>query len=1120
MPNVRCPACSAANPDHALFCLACGVRLALACPQCKTRNETAARFCVECGAYLLDGARGERAVATPRIRTPEHLVDKALASRNAIEGERKLITVLFADIRGSLELIVGRDPEVASQILERAIEVMTDSVHRFEGTVNRVLGDGIMALFGAPLAHEDHALRACNAALAMREAMSQQASAVRDAHGVTLQIRVGLNSGEVLVKAIRNDLSMDYDAVGETVHLAARMEQLASPSSIWLTADMFKLVEGLMEGRSLGPISIKGLPAMVEVVELVRAKLRRTWLWVGGRRGLTPFIDRDKERATLGDAAALAAGGKGQVVAVVGEPGCGKSRLLYEFATSATAKGWQVLEGHALSYATDITYYPIIALLKIYFGVEESDDARATRAKIVERLGKDDLLRAAMPACLALCELEVEGQEWRAIEPAGRRQRIRDMITTLLVQVSRTRPLILIIEDAHWIDAETEGVLDRLVDALADAKILLLVSYRPEYRDPWYGKPYYRRLRIDPLGSADATSLLHALIGSDPSTRPLARPLIERTGGNPFFVEESVNALLDDEVLVREGSTCRLVKAMTSVRVPATAHALIAARVDRLSFAEKRLLQSAAVIGRDFPIGLLRSVVDVAEPRMRAILGRLSDAEFLYQTGEFPEPEFMFRHALTHEVCYSGLLQATRVHLHARIVAAIEEQYADRLPGHFERLADHAYRGQVWPKAMLYARRAGTKATQRSANREALRYFEHALEAIGHLTEDRDKDLALVDTYLEMRAPLHRLGQLTRLLDYLRQAEPLASTLGDQARLSQTLYFQSHILWLVGDQAAAIKAGTHARDLAIAIGNGIVALRTDFQLGLCRYVMCDFTRAAEAMRDTLRRIDDPAFKTAYGQQTFMAIMALSYLLRALAETGGFTEALARADEALRLTQILNDPFDRLFTSMAIGYVHHMRGDDDKAIPYLEVALALCHSAEASLMIPPVGSFLGAAYAASGRTEEAIPILEDAVGRAAAVGSLIQQPQRHAMLGAAYLAAGRVSDALGCADSTERLAGELGEPGALAYAERLRGDALSSERPEEALEHYRRAIEIADGYLMGPLAARAQFAIGKLNARRGLVSEAAAELGAALERFRAMGMAPAVEKAEQALSALS
>ena len=548
------------------------------------------------------------------------------------------MTVLFADIKDSTELIRDLDPEAAQQLLDPALHHMMDAVHRYEGTVNQVLGDGIMALFGAPIAHEDHALRACYAALAMQAAMRDYTEEVRRAHGLELRIRVGLNSGEVVVRAIGNDLHMDYSAVGQTTHLAARMEQLATPGSIRQTAATLRLVEGLVQVNALGPIPVKGLTEPVEVFELVGASAVRRRLQAAVARGLTRFVGRETEIAALVQALARAGAGHGQVVATVGEAGVGKSRLIYEFVHSHRTQGWLVLEAASVSYGKATPYFPVVELLKRYMHVEDGDEPRTVRAKVTGHLlTLDEALQETIPALLALLDALPADSPFLTLDPPQRRQRTLAALKRVLLRESQVQPLLLVFEDLHWIDSETQALLDSLVESLPTAHMLLLVNYRPEYQHGWGSKTYYTQLRLDPLPPASADELLQALLGDDPSLAPLKQLLIARTEGNPFFLEESVRTLVETGVLVGEPGAYRLVKPLDSLQVPATVQAVLAARIDRLPAEEKRLLQTAAVIGTEVPLPLLQAIAELPEAALHRGLAHLQAAEFLYETRLFPD---------------------------------------------------------------------------------------------------------------------------------------------------------------------------------------------------------------------------------------------------------------------------------------------------------------------------------------------------------------------------------------------------------------------------------------------------------------------------------------------------
>ena len=672
----------------------------------------------------------------PLTYTPPHLAEQILTSRSALEGERKQVTVLFADLKGSMELLADRDPEEARQLLDPVLERMMAAVHRYEGTVNQVMGDGIMALFGAPLAHEDHAVRACYAALAMQAAVKQYAAEVQRSHGVPVQIRVGLNTGAVVVRAIGSDLHMDYTAVGQTTHLAARMEQMALPGSILLTQATLRLAEGYVQVTPLGPMPVKGVAAPIDVFELVGASGIRRRLQATAARGLTRFVGRDTELAALVQALARAEAGHGQVVALVGEAGVGKSRLVYEFVHAHHLQGWRVLESASVSYGKATPYFPVIDLLKRYSHVDDSDDPRTIRAKMTGQiLTLDETLHDTLPALLALLDALPADSPFAQLDPPQRRQRTRDALKRVLLRESQVQPLLLVCEDLHWIDSETQALLDSVVESLPTARILLLVNYRPEYQHGWGSKTFYTQIRLDPLPPARADELLQALMGTDPSLAALTPLLIARTEGNPFFLEESVQTLVETQVLGGERGAYRLAQPLASLQMPATVQAVLAARIDRLPPEEKRLLQTAAVIGNEVPLPLLQAIAELPEAGLQRGLAHLQAAEFLYETRLFPEREYTFKHALTTRWLTAACSRSGG----ARCMPASSRLWK-RSPGtgwlsRSNAWPHHALRGEVWDKALAYCRQAGEKAMARSAYREAVGSFEQALSALPHLPE-------------------------------------------------------------------------------------------------------------------------------------------------------------------------------------------------------------------------------------------------------------------------------------------------------------------------------------------------------------------------------------------------
>jgi class 3 adenylate cyclase/tetratricopeptide (TPR) repeat protein len=847
----------------------------------------------------------------PLTYTPAHLSEKILTTRAALEGERKQVTVLFADIKGSTELIAGLDPEEARTLLDPALRLMMHAVHRYEGTVNQVLGDGIMALFGAPLAHEDHAVRACYAALAMQEAMRRYTEEVRHTHGVEVQLRVGLNSGAVVVRAIGDDLHLDYSAVGQTTHLAARMEQLAPPGSVRLTADTLRLAEGFVQVTSLGLVPVKGLAEPVAVWELVGVTALRRRLQAAVARGLSPFVGRQPELEALQQALTGAGAGQGQVVALLGEPGVGKSRLVYEFLHSHHTQGWLRLESGSVSYGKATAYLPVCDLLKAYCHIEDRDDLRAVRAKVTGQiLTLDEALQDTVPPVLALLfEALPEGSPFLALDPLQRRRRTLEAPKRVLLRETQVQPLLLVFEDLHWIDSETQAVLDMLVESLPTARVLLLVNYRPEYQHGWGSKTYYTQLRLDPLPEASADVLLQALLGHGPALTPLTRMLIARTQGNPFFLEESVRTLVETGVLIGERGAYRLAKPLDTLQVPATVQALLAARIDRLAPEDKRLLQTAAVIGTEVPWPLLQAIADTSEEALYRSLAQLQAAEFLYETSLFPERAYTFKHALTHEVAYGSLLHERRRALHARIVEALETLAGDRLDDQVERLAQHALRGEVWEKALAYGRQAGDKAQARSAYREAMVCYEQALAALAHVPDSRTATEQAIDLRLGLRTTLNTLGEVPeRMLDHLLRAEALAQTLGDQLRLGRVYADMSINYRAAGDVDRAIVYGQRALAVATTLEHVSFQARVWLSLGQVYYDTGDYPRAIETLEWNVTTLQGALLYERFDATSTIAATSRARLGRCHAERGAFTEGLALAAEGLRIAETVNHPF--------------------------------------------------------------------------------------------------------------------------------------------------------------------------------------------------------------------
>jgi class 3 adenylate cyclase/tetratricopeptide (TPR) repeat protein len=1116
---MHCSRCQRENRPQAKFCEECGASLGRSCGHCGAALSTSAKFCTECGRPAGVPPELEIRFASPDAYTPKHLAERILTSKAALEGERKQVTVLFADLKGSMELLADRDPEDARKLLDPVLERMMEAVHRYEGTVNQVMGDGIMALFGAPVAHEDHAVRACYAALDMQIAIRRYAEEVRRTHGIEPQIRVGVNSGEVVVRAIGGDLRMDYTAVGQTTHLAARMEQLAPPGSIRLTADALRLAEGYITVNPLGPVPVKGLETPIEVYEMTGAGPIRSRIHAAAAHGLTRLIGRDADLEQLRQALGRTAAGSGQVVALVGEPGVGKSRLVWEVTHSHRTHGWLIVEAGSSSYGKATPYLPVIDLLKGYFQVEDRDDPRRTREKVTGKiLTLDRALEPLLPALLSLLDVQGEDATWRTLDPPQRRQRTLDALKRLLLREAQAQPVLVVFEDLHWIDDETQALLDGVVESLRAARLMLLVNYRPEHEHRWGRKTYYTQLRLDPLPPESAAELLRALLGDDPSLQPLTRLLIERTEGNPFFLEESVRTLVETGALIGGRGAYRLGGPTTAIQMPATVQAVLAARIDRLPPEEKRLLQTAAVIGKDVPEAVLRAVAELREEDLRRGLTHLQAAEFLYETSLFPEPVYTFKHALTHEVAYGSLLHDRRRALHGRVLAAMEHAGHGRLSLYAERLAHHALKGEQWARAAQYLHLAGRRAIAEARYASSVGFYEAAIHALDQQGDDADLTLKL-DAYLELGTARAESSQVEGYKELMDRAEALARTLNDRERLAQVRVRQAQALW-------NLWSGSRNLEDAAEVAREAFALAAPDDLRTRSYAQ--FLAGAALLargrfHDAVQEFDaGVALFTAVPVDAEAAGLVLpirgsirAWEAEAYATLGEFGPALVAAAEAQRIASQLRHTATEGRAWLFSGHVLLMRGDIEAAARAFERGVPSGRQVGANSLGLATSHLLLGRRADGMRTlARAFEIMGDPLGPQSKIFT------RYGILAAgAYLAAGLLEEA--AAEAARGLALATVD-GARAYhvpLGRLRAEALALQgkepRREEALSDWGRLIDLATELSMRPELAHCHLGLGKLYRRTGDRVKGQEHLTTAVTMYRDMDMGFWLAQAEAA-----
>jgi class 3 adenylate cyclase/tetratricopeptide (TPR) repeat protein len=1115
---MRCAGCGTENPPRARFCLECATPFARRCAHCGTDLPEAAKFCMECARPVAGDDLPATPVA-PRAYTPRHLAKKILANRSALEGERKQVTILFADVVGSTELIRGRDPEEAQALLDGVTRLMMDAVHRYEGTVSRLMGDGLMAMFGAPVAHEDHAVRACYAALAMQEAIRAYADEARTRYGVQAEARVGLCSGEVVVRTISDDLHMDYTAMGETVHLASRMEGLARAGTSVLAASTLALVEGYVRVRSLGAVPVKGLDGPVEVYELRGGGLARTRLQAAAVRGLSRFVGRDAEMSALHAALERAAGGRGQVAALVGEPGVGKSRLVWELTRSHRTEGWLVLESGSVSYGKATSYLPVIDLLKAYCRIETRDDPRTVREKLAGKLLMlDRALEGALPALLALLDVPVDDPAWDALDPGQRRRATLDAVKRVLLRESQEQPLLLVFEDLHWIDSESQALLDSLVESLPGARIFLLVNYRPEYSHTWGSRTAYTQVRIDALAEEGAEALLASLLGEDPSLGVLKRRLLERTEGNPLFLEESVRSLVEIGALVGERGAYRLTGSVAETQVPATIQAVLAARIDRLPAEEKRLLQIAAAIGKDVPDALLCAVAGRSDDEVRHVLAGLQAAELLYEASLFPELEYTFKHALTHVVAYGSLLHERRRALHTRIVAAIEQLYADRLVEHVEQLADHAYRGEVWDRAVEYSRQAGEKADARAAHAEATTAYERALDALSKLPASPERTVREIDLRIAVRTPLWQVMETDRVLEHLRAAERLAEEAGEYGRQGRALGLLIQTFGRLGQNGDALETSKRAIPIARKHGDLRARLMTYVMAGQLSLIIGDFDGAIGLEHEALALMEGQPPGERYGMAAPMAVNAMNVLSRALAETGRFDEAFAVADRMVKIGEADNGAYALVMIYNVRGSISLLHGDVQESLPILSRSIAVRQATNLPDFPMNASISLARGLLLLGRVDESAVLHEQSVNLEKYLVDGRYVPVIQTWWAAILDRLGRRQEAETAVTTGLDLARVSGQRPDEAYALWVGGqiadDAVVAER------RYGEALVLAEKLGMRPLQAHCHLGLGKLYRRIGRAEAARTELITAVSMLREMGMTFWLPEAETELAHLT
>jgi len=1105
---VKCE-CGVSNDERARYCESCGINLRERCPnpECRAALRALQKFCRECGTSVAAVQAG------PRVQHPAHLAEQLLRAATSAEGERKIATLLFADLANSTALIGDLDAEEANRILAPTLDRMMEAVHRYQGTVTHTAGDGIMAIFGAPIAHEDHAVRACYAALDIQEAMGRLASEVRRDFGLPLQVRVGINSGPVviIIKPQEGGVSVDYRAVGRTTHVAARLQALAAPGSILLARETFALAKGFIRTSAFETVTIRGLETPVEVCELTGVNTRMRFHALAAR-DLSKFVGREEELRMLTRAAAQAQAGHGQAVGLVGEAGVGKSRVFWEFTHSPSMQGWLVLEAGSVSYGKATSYLPLLDLLARYFEIESRDDERRVRERISGKLyalGEKKLLGR-----LSLFKGALgwgEGDDvWASLAPAERRKELFLAVRQLLIRESQEQPLCVVFEDLHWIDAETQTFLDTLLESVPAARVLVLVNFRPEHEIRWAKKSFYAQARIDPLAPANAGELLQVLLGPDPDLAPVKDTLVKITEGNPLFLEESVRSLVESGVLAGTPGRFHAARALPSTFMPQSIEALVAARIDRLPPSVKEILQCAAVIGNDVPHALLEAVAALAPQELEKRIHELQAAEFLYEKTMFPEVQYTFKHSMTREVAYASLLRERRRLLHAQSAHALVKTASARIDEHVERVAQHAEQGALWDMAVDYLQRSGEKAFALYANTEAATFFERALTALSHLPETRANLELAVDLRVELRNALLPLAEVDRIHAVLDGAEPILAVLGDKLRSARHAAFRCNYHFLVGEQRRAIEFGEAGLQLVRAAGNRGLEGELLYRLGQSHNALGEHRKAIEMLESSLSFTSDKRERNRFDLTVIPSVVARTWLAIALTERGDFGAGLVHAKRALAIAEQAEHQLSQVLGWLAIGHLLLRKGELEGAVGALERSMELCERFSLRIWSPRVASSLGVAYARAGQAQRGLEIARSAVAGAERTRLAVDQAVVLVRLGQASLLAGRIDDALALGGKATAVAVAQEGKGHEAWARFLIGRASWAADPPDiarAATEIEQALALAHGCEARPLAAFCQTMLGAIEHKRGAEARAREYSSAAAACYKDLGMQP-------------
>jgi class 3 adenylate cyclase/tetratricopeptide (TPR) repeat protein len=1107
---VKCPKCQFENKLGAKFCGKCGSKLAILCPKCNAENDPENSFCNECGYDLSKPPQAPPLdYSSPQSYTPKFLAEKILTTRSAMEGERKLVTVLFADAADFTTLSEKLDPEEVHGIMDGCFKILMDEIHKYEGTINQFTGDGVMALFGAPVAHEDHAQRACYAALSSQKALALYEEKVKREFGVEFKMRMGVNSGPVIVGSIGDDLRMDYTAVGDTTNLASRMESLAKPGSVLVSKATHRLVKEYFEFHSLGQMEVKGKEEPQEGFELIRAGEVATRFGASVAKGLTRFVGRTSAMAALMESWEKAQSGSGQVVGIVGEAGVGKSRLLLEFRNGLVQEPFIYLEGRCLHFGGSMAYLPFLDILRSYFEIHEEDREVIRRKKMAERVVQlDEKLKPILPPLQDLLSLKVEDENYLKLEPKQKRERIFEGLRNLFMRLTKESTLILAVEDLHWIDKTSEEFLDYLIGWLAHEKILLTLLYRPEYTHHWGNKSYFNRIGVDQLSLKSSAELVQAILEGGEVASELRELILNRAAGNPLFMEELTHTLLENGSIQIKDKQYVLTRTPSDLQVPDTVQGIIAARMDRLEENLKRIMQVASVIGREFAFRILQTISGMRED-LKAHLLNLQGLEFIYEKSLFPELEYIFKHALTQEVAYNSLLVKRRKEIHERIGKAIEELYPERLEEFYEMLAYHYARGEVLEKASECMKLSGSKAAKNHSIREAYSFYKEALATLHRLPDTMENKKQKLEVLVLMVTPMYLLGFPEESLGMLQEGESLCKDLRDDRRLAFFYGRLSNYYTYSGNPLLGAKYSEEA--LEIARKSQDIDSIVPIVQGLCNsyigtgrfYKVVDI---APCVLDLLEKTERQSDFFAMPMNPYSWLCGCCGM--SMGELGNFEEGKILLEKGLRHATQIEDLRTLGFFEFYCGIFFDTKGEWKPAIEHLQSGIKYSEEVKFLPVLAWGWAWLGYAYCYLGDPETGRRHVEKGLKIQQGGGFEFFLSFYPLFLGNIYLDLGDLKNAQSFTDEALRLSQKNNEKHMEGISWILLGRILGraeTAQLHKAEEYILQGMKILDELKMKPFYAQGRLFLGELCAHGGQNEKALENLKKAETMFQGMGM---------------